>query len=82
MKKLPIVLLFMVLLYTGTAFAHYPDIEGNWARDAIINLAEQNIFAGIFEGYFEPNRIVSREEIDYNRKANTLQLARSFNADG
>lgn len=63
MKKLPIVLLFMVLLYTGTAFAHYPDIEGNWARDAIINLAEQNIFAGIYEGNFEPNSSVTREEI-------------------
>lgn len=63
MKKLPIVLMIMVLLYTGTAFAHYPDIEGSWARDAIINLAEQNIFAGIYDGNFEPNNYVTREEI-------------------
>ena len=47
MKKLPIVLMIMVLLYTGTALP--TDIEGSWARDAI-NLAEQNIFAGIYDG--------------------------------
>jgi len=65
LRKLSIVLLIVILLFAANASAAttFSDIEGNWARDAIKSLAERSIFDGIYDGAFQPNQNVTREEM-------------------
>jgi len=64
-KKLSIVLLIAILLFTTNAGAAqiYADVEGSWAREAIKDLADRGVFDGIYDGSFEPNRSVTRDEM-------------------
>ncbi len=58
-KALPLLLL---LLFSSITHASSPftDIQGSWAREAILRLAEKGVFEGIYEGRFEPNSRITK----------------------
>lgn len=57
--------------------ASFSDIDGvEWAKDAILYLADNGILSGVGDGIFEPNRNVKREEF-----AKIVTLAFAYDAD-
>ncbi len=59
-----IVLIFTLLLSNVVSVsASFTDIDGSWAREAIIRLHEQGVFDGIYEGVYQPNSNVSRADL-------------------
>ncbi len=67
MKKISIAVLLCVVLVMGTvtAFgaANFPDLpEDHWAYAAVSQLVEEKTVSGTPEGYFEPDKKVTRAE--------------------
>ena len=57
--------------------ASFSDIDGvEWAKDAILYLADNGILSGVGDGIFEPNRNLKREEF-----AKIVISAFAYNAD-
>ncbi len=57
--------------------ASFSDIDGvEWAKDAILYLADNGILSGVGDGIFEPNRNVKREEF-----AKIVTSAFAYDAD-
>lgn len=42
--------------------ASYRDVEGHWAKNAIMDLSGRDVISGYQDGYFRPNRLVTRAE--------------------
>jgi hypothetical protein len=68
-KKLLLILVpVLVLLGAGTiAYAAgalpFTDIDGHWAQDSIVKLAEQGVVAGHADGTFGPDEFVTRAQV-------------------
>lgn len=68
-KRLALILVpvVLVLVGTGVAFAAdalpFSDIEGHWAQDAIVNLADRGIIQGHADGTFGPEENVTRAQV-------------------
>lgn len=65
MKKITVFVLMMVVLMSVSlsASASFSDIDGSWAREAILRLDQLGIFDGIYQDNFQPNNTVTREEL-------------------
>ncbi|MGI6144032.1 MAG: N-acetylmuramoyl-L-alanine amidase [bacterium] len=67
MKKITaFVVLAALILTTLTALAGTPsfsDIEGHWAKDAILEAASRGLFSGNPDGTFAPERVINRAEL-------------------
>lgn len=67
MKKIVIAALLNISLMTGTltagAAVSFPDLpENHWAYEAVSQLVAENTVSGTPEGYFEPDKEVTRAE--------------------
>ncbi len=67
MKKISIAVLLCAVLVLGTVTAFgassFPDLpEDHWAYDAVSKLVEEKTVSGTPEGYFEPDKKVTRAE--------------------
>lgn len=67
MKKISIAVLLCVVLVMGTVTvfgaANFPDLpEDHWAYSAVNQLVEEKTVSGTPEGYFEPDKKVTRAE--------------------
>ncbi len=66
MKRSSMVLFLIVTLLmsnVSTVSASFSDVEGSWAREAILRLEKSGVFKGIYEGIYQPNSTASREDL-------------------
>lgn len=63
-----------------TAEAPFPDMAGHWAAGAVAVLAEEGVVAGYPDGTFQPNRKVSRAEVEL-MMARVLRLGAGLTLD-
>lgn len=54
--------MYKLTLHTEALVGDYVDIEGHWAQDSIVRLAELGIAEGYGDHKFQPNRTISRSE--------------------
>ncbi len=68
-KRLLLVLVPVVVLLVGTTAAYaadalpFTDIDGHWAEEAIVNVAERGIMTGHADGTFGPDEFMTRAQL-------------------